>query len=153
MNAAVEAPTGFLNVESPDHPGWMTWDLSDNTRFNAVLGAMLVRRDGDVARVRIFPAHGHTNMNDNVHGGVSLAFADIALFAGARMLGMATADNAVTLDLSMQFLGAGVAGIPLDAEVELLRETGRLAFLRGILSQEQGLIAAFSGTLRKATVR
>ncbi|MDB5701602.1 MAG: PaaI family thioesterase [Sphingomonadales bacterium] len=147
------APIGFVNVESADHPGWMTWNLSDSTRFNAVLGAMLVRRDGDVARIRIFPEHVHTNMNNNVHGGVSLTLADISLFAGARMLGMATADNAVTLDLSMQFLGAGVAGIPLDAEVELLRETGRLVFLRGILSQEQGRIAAFSGTLRKATIR
>jgi uncharacterized protein (TIGR00369 family) len=149
----VNAPISFISVESAEHPGWMTWDLSDASRFNAVLGKMLVRRDGDVARVRIFPKQIHTNMNDNVHGGVSLTFADISLFAGARVLGMATADNAVTLDLSMQFLGAGIAGLPLDAEVELLRETGRLVFLRGIISQEHGRVAAFSGTLRKATLK
>jgi uncharacterized protein (TIGR00369 family) len=149
----VSEPVTFVSVESVDHPGWLTWDLSDDTRFNAVLGRMLVRRDGNVARVRIFPEHSHTNMNNNVHGGVSLTFADISLFAGARMLGMAAADNAVTLDLSMQFLGAGLPGVPLDAEVELLRETGKMIFLRGIISQEQGRVAAFSGALRKISVR
>jgi uncharacterized protein (TIGR00369 family) len=149
----VTPPISFIHVEDVDHPGWLTWDLSDDTRFNAVLGKMLVRRDRDVARVRIFPERLHTNMTDNIHGGVSLAFADISLFAGARMLGTATADNAVTLDLSMQFLGAGLVGSPLDAEVELLQETGRLIFLRGIISQEHGRIAAYSGTLRKTTIR
>jgi uncharacterized protein (TIGR00369 family) len=143
----------FLSAEDVDNPGWLTWRLSDDTRFNAVLGKMIVRRDGDVGRVRMFPERLHTNMNDNIHGGVSLAFADVALFAGASLLGIPTAENGVTLDLNMQFIGAGKAGEPLDAEVELLRETGRLVFLRGILSQDHGRVAAFSATLRKATVR
>lgn len=131
----------------------MTWHLLDDTRFNSVLGKMIVRREGDIARLRMFPQHLHTNLHDNVHGGVLLAFADVALFAGAKTLGMATSTDAVTLDLSMQFLGSGEVGMPLDAEVELLRETGRLVFLRGILTQDHGKVAAFAGTLRKATIR
>jgi uncharacterized protein (TIGR00369 family) len=143
----------FIHVPDPAHPGWMTWDLIDKSRFNALLGKMIVQRDGDIARVRIFPEVMHTNLMDNIHGGVTLAFADIALFVGAGLLGGAGAGDGVTLDLSMQFIGAGQIGQPLDAEVELLRETGRMVFLRGIIRQERGRVAAFSGTLRKATIR
>jgi hypothetical protein len=42
---------------------------------------------------------------------------------------------------------------PLEAEVELLKETGRLLFMRGIVSQGESRIAAFSGTIRKPTKR
>jgi uncharacterized protein (TIGR00369 family) len=143
----------FIHVPDPAHPGWMTWDLIDKSRFNALLGKMIVQRDGDIARARIFPERIHTNLLNSVHGGVTLAFADIALFVGAELLGQSESVGGVTLDLSMQFIGAGKAGEPLDADVELLRETGRLIFLRGIIFQSHGKVAAFSGTLRKATVR
>ena len=41
--------------------------------------------------------------------------------------------------------------MPLDAEVELLRETKRLAFFAGKVVQEGELVAAFSGALRKSS--
>ncbi len=146
-------PPAFINADDPDHPGWQSWTLSDPTRFNAILGKMLVRRDGQFARVRMFPEHRHTNLQDNVHGGVTLAFIDVALFAGSRMFGLIEAGTAVTLDLSVQFIGATPPGMPLDAEVELLRETRRLLFLRGLVTQGDAKIAAFSGTIRKPTAR
>jgi acyl-coenzyme A thioesterase PaaI-like protein len=61
--------------------------------------------------------------------------------------------HAVTLDLNTQFLSPGRLGIPLDAEVELLRETGRLAFFRGRLVQGEDVVASFSGALRKKARR
>ena len=69
------------------------------------------------------------------------------------MFGLIEAGAAVTLDLSVQFIGAGVIGKPLEAEVELLKETGRLLFMRGIVSQGDERVAAFSGTIRKPTKR
>jgi uncharacterized protein (TIGR00369 family) len=149
----VTGPSPFVHVPDPANPGWLTWDLADKFRFNSLLGKMIVQRDGDIARARIFPERIHTNLLNSVHGGVTLAFADIALFVGAELLGQSESVGGVTLDLSMQFIGAGKAGEPLDADVELLRETGRLIFLRGIIFQSHGKVAAFSGTLRKATVR
>jgi acyl-coenzyme A thioesterase PaaI-like protein len=59
----------------------------------------------------------------------------------------------VTLDLSVQFIGAGVVGEPMDAEVELLKETGRLLFMRGLVLQGETRVAAFSGTIRKPSKR
>ena len=74
----------------------------------------------------------------------------VALFAAARMHGIIEAGTAVTLDLSVQFIGAGRVGEPLDLVLEILRETGRLIFMRGIAEQEGGaVVAAFSGTVRK----
>jgi acyl-coenzyme A thioesterase PaaI-like protein len=59
--------------------------------------------------------------------------------------------RAVTLDLSTRFLSPGRIGVPLDAEVELLRETGRLIFLDGRVTQDGELVASFTGALRKAS--
>jgi acyl-coenzyme A thioesterase PaaI-like protein len=73
------------------------------------------------------------------------------MFGASRMFGLIEAGTAVTLDLSVQFIGAGVIGEPMDAEVELLKETRRLLFMRGLIVQGENRIAAFSGTIRKPT--
>ena len=141
------------NEPDPDHPGWSTWDLDDPTRYNGSLGKMIVQPAGPGrGRCRIFPGHGQSNLGDAVHGGAILAFADVALFAGGHMAGMSDSD-AVTLDLQASFIGAGKLGVPMDAEVELLRETGRMVFLRGLIVQDGETVASFTGTLRKIRPR
>lgn len=142
---------GFISEPDPDNPGWLTWQLLDESRFNGqILGKMIVRMDDDGrARTRMFPEHRHTNLMDNLHGGLTLSLIDVALFSSSRMFGLIEAGTAVTLDLSVQFIGAGKANIPIDAVTELLKETRRLLFLRGIVEQDGELVAAFSGTIRK----
>jgi len=145
----------FNSSPDPDNPGWLNWQMTDPSRYNGtVLGKMLVRSEGEgKARLRMFPEHRHSNLRDAVHGGVTLGFIDAAMFGASRLFGSITAGTAVTLDLSVQFIGAGVIGKPLDAEVELLKETGRLLFMRGIVVQGDERVAAFSGTIRKPTKR
>ena len=88
----------------PDHPGWWSWDLRGNQRFNRVLGKLLVRENGPKRAVcRMFPDRSHSNLSDMIHGGAILTFIDMALFAGGRMAG-ANVVRAVTLDLSTRFL-------------------------------------------------
>ena len=53
------------------------------------------------------------------------------------------------LDLNTHFIGAGRVGEPLEAQVEILRETRRLIFVRGLLVQMEMTVAEFSGTIRK----
>jgi uncharacterized protein (TIGR00369 family) len=138
---------------SPDseNPGWLNWQMVDNSRYNGqTLGKMIVKSEGEgKARLRMFPEHRHSNLGNNVHGGVTLGFIDVALFGAARMFGLIDTGAAVTLDLSVQFIGAGQIDVPLDAEVELLKETGRLLFLRGLVLQDQDRVASFAGTIRK----
>ena len=146
-----EDKAGFESHPDPDNPGWYTWQLLDPTRFNTwMFRKLIVRTDADgKARLRMFPEHHHTNLKGALHGGTVLSLIDVGLFACSRMLGIVEAGTAVTLDLNTQFIGAGKADRPCDAVTELLKETGRLVFLRGTVEQEGELIAAFSGTIRK----
>jgi uncharacterized protein (TIGR00369 family) len=142
----------FRYEDDPDAPGWKRWQFRDSTRFNAFLEPLLVKVEDGVARVRMMPRHEHSNMRNDVHGGALLGFMDVALFAGARGLGVLVAGGAVTLDLSAQFIGGGRIGESLEARVELLRETTRMLFMRGLIVQEgQPVIASFTGTLRKSS--
>ncbi|TMJ14899.1 MAG: PaaI family thioesterase [Alphaproteobacteria bacterium] len=112
----------------PDHPGWWTWDLSDQQdRYNATIGKLLVRSEGEGrARCRMFPDIAHSNLGNIVHGGAILTFVDMAMFAGGYMAGAALGPS-VTLDLSAHFLSGAKLGVPLDSES----------------------VASWSGTLRK----
>ena len=145
-------------VAEPLGDGWFSWNLRDDTRFNTLLEPLSVRlepptADGrPVARLRMVPQRQHSNLGNNVHGAVTLGLIDIALFACSHQFGVFNAGPAVTLDLSTQFVGAGRIDEPLDAVTELVRETGRLVFLRGLLVQGAGdshLVASFAGTIRK----
>jgi acyl-coenzyme A thioesterase PaaI-like protein len=133
----------------PDHPGWWTWDVAGPERYNSTIGKLLVRAEGPgLARCRMFPDMPQSNLGSFVHGGAILTFIDMALFAGGRLAGV-DISHSVTLDLSAQFLAPGRLGRPMDTSVEVLRETKRLAFMRGLVEQEETIVAAWSGTLRK----
>jgi len=138
----------------PDHPGWWTWDIAEAPeRFNLVIGKMIVRPDGPGRAVlRMFPEERHLNLQDVVHGGAILTFVDMAFFAGGRVAG-ADIMGAVTLDCSVRFITPGRAGTPMDARIELLRETRRLAVFTGRVVQGEELVAHFTGTLRKGSRR
>ena len=151
VNAVSDEARGFTCEPDPENPGWLRWRLNDPTRYNeAVLGVMLVRAEGEnTARVRIFPAEHLTNNAGNVHGAATLGLIDISLFAATKILRDIDASGSVTLGIDTQFIGAGDPGKPLDSVVEVLRETGRMVFLRGLVMQDEVLVASFSATTRK----
>ena len=152
MPAATMHPL-IRHEPDPEHPGWLTWHVSGEERYNATLGKLLVRPDGaGRARCRMFPETLQSNLGNVVHGGAILTFIDMALFAGGHVAGVDIA-HSVTLDLSAQFLGPAQLGQPLDTSVELLRETRRLAFMRGLVEQEGALVASWSGAIRKGGER
>lgn len=150
----MDAPASpvFSFDDDPDQSGWKRWRFHDATRFNAFIEPLHVRVEDDIARVRMTPRREHSNLRDHVHGGALLGFMDAALFAAARGFGVLQAGGAVTLDLSAQFIGGSAIGEPLEARIELLRETSRMLFLRGLVVQEGWpTVASFTGTLRKST--
>ena len=159
---AINAPFEYRPLppeECNGEAGWYTWNMVDRTRFNtAVLGEMRVRREGAHCRLRMFPERRHTNLVDNIHGAVTLGLIDIALFAAMHINGSGEAGPSVTVELSTQFVGGGDPCRPLDAVTEIVRETGRMLFLRGFATQpgENGtedIIASYSGIVRKMRSR
>lgn len=142
----------------PDNPGWHTYRARDAESFAHVIAPLSVRvEDGpdgkQRARLRMQPARQHCNMLNTLHGGAMMLLVDLALFAAIRLVLKGDGDGAVTLDLNQQFLSAGKFGTPVDAVVEVLRETGRLVFLRGLVEQDDAILASFSATVRKASKR
>lgn len=151
MLSSIDVPDeDFLREPDPERPGWLRWSLREQGRYNSTLGPMWVReREDGVVVVRTEPGRLQGNLANNVHGGAMLTQMDIALFVCARTKGALAHGPAVTLDLNTHFMGAGKVGVPLDVEVEVLRETGRLMFLRGLARQQDETVASFSGTIRK----
>lgn len=149
------AKGAFIHEPDPEFPGWHSWKLDDGTRFNSQgLGRMIIRREGDLgARLRFVETEArHSNIHGNVHGGVTLALIDVAMFAAIYTVLGADAAGSVTLDLHSQFIGAGQIGDPVDVVCEVMKETRRLVFLRGTVEQGDHLVASFMGTLRKPSV-
>ena len=142
----------FEHGPDPENPGWRHWNLKDPTLFNgAVMGRLITRvdPDGQHSRLRMFPERRHQNLQGIIHGAVTLSLIDISLFTTMHMLGSGNAGPSVTLELSTQFIGGGKPDRPLDSVSEIVRETGGLVFVRGMVEQADHRVASFSGIVKK----
>ncbi|TVV75057.1 PaaI family thioesterase [Sphingomonas solaris] len=150
---ATPADPHFGFAPDPDQPGWMRREAVETGAFIDVFGTMHIRVEAsDRVRLRVQPGPQHRNLMAFVHGGFMLALVDQALFAATTAVGIPGAAGGVTIDCATQFLDRARLDVPLDAIVEILRETGRLVFLRGTIEQEGTRVLAFSGTIRKGRV-
>ncbi|MDX3900295.1 MAG: PaaI family thioesterase [Sphingobium sp.] len=133
--------------------GWAAWSDPHPDTFLQAIGRGYLRSDAPArAQVALETRPSHRNRLDSLHGGFIAAFADHAYFGALWAMGHRAQVNGVTIDLSMQFLGSGRVGPVLLADVDLLRETGRLMFLRMLISQEGEPVAASTATIRKVTM-
>ena len=140
--------------EDPGNPGWYSWGEFPEGSFAAATGKLLFRPDGEGhARCRIFPTEAMLNFGGSIHGGAVMSFIDMAMFAGGRCAGMESG-HYVTLECSVRFIGRGRAGVPLDADVRLVKQTsGGHVFLMGTCEQEGEPTHSFSGTLKRVKPR
>ena len=92
--------------------------------------AVQARRAGPRASCRMFPTESHMNMGGSIHGGAVMSFIDMSMFAGGLCAGM-DRGHYVTLDRTTHFIARGQPGVPLDAHVELVKQTRGHAFLQG----------------------
>ena len=144
----------FEHGPDPEHPGWHHWNLKDDKLFNgAVMGKLITRKEGDKCRLRMFPERKHENLQGIIHGAVTLGLIDISMFTTMHVVGSGNAGPSVTLELSTQFIGGGDPARALDAVTEIMRETGKLVFVRGEVVQDDDCVAAYSGIVRKFAPR
>ncbi len=149
----------FDHGPDPENPGWHHWNLKDETLFNNVVMGKLITRveadgpNGPRARLRMFPERRHLNLQGIIHGAVTLSLIDISLFVTMHTIGTGNSGPSVTLELSTQFVGGGDPTRPMDAVTEIVRETGKLVFVRGMVEQQADTVASFSGIVRKMQPR
>lgn len=144
----------FVFEADPDNPGWLVTRIANTGRFMDIYGDVRVRIESDrVARIRLQVEERHRNIKDGAHGGYLMAAVDQALFVGPAQLGIDGALGGSTLDVSTQFLAPVAIGEPIDIVTEVLRVTGRMIFLRGLIEQNGVNAVSFSATVRKHSSR
>ncbi len=140
----------YLCQGDPGSTEWVRWAAENKSRFNGQFGDLLTRRDGDRAILRMQPHMGLSNVSGNMHGGAVMTFIDLAMFLGCSVLGgWPSTSGGQTVDCNVQFVGGADLERPIDATVEITRQTGRFLFVRGTLEQAGDMISSFMGILRK----
>jgi uncharacterized protein (TIGR00369 family) len=132
--------------------GWRTWRQREQKTFSSNIGQIWWRDEADGSvTIRMETGPEHINQAGALHGGFIMSFADMALYAVAwRQL---NGFVAVTLTCNSEFLAAGAPGVPLIARCDLLKSEGKVLFIRGLIHQEDKVVAAFSGSLRRMARR
>jgi len=141
-------------VEEGPWAGWRAWHARPEGRFVDGLGDVFYRdsawADGTPGILAcIETARRHSNGLGFLHGGFLMAFVDVVMFATIRHL--LETEAAVTLQASTDFLGPGAVGQVLEGRGRIVKETGKLVWVAGTLTQEGGahLVAQWHGLLRK----
>lgn len=126
--------------------GWSTWSAGADP-YETAIGPFCFKLDGERAVSAFQPRRDHLNGGGTIHGGALMSFADFSLFSIAHA---AVKDvKAVTLTCNSEFLAGGVPDELVQSTGEVLRETRSLIFVRGIITQLDRPLLAFSGTLKK----
>jgi acyl-coenzyme A thioesterase 13 len=127
--------------------GWTTWSNGADP-FETSVGPFCFKvRENGRALCAFEPQTRHLNGGGTIHGGALMGFVDFSLFAIAHnALGN---EHAVTLTCNNEFLSAGNLEGVVYAEGEVLRETRSIIFVRGVVTQSDRPLLAFSATLKK----
>ena len=133
-------------TDGPD-AGWTVWRRDPDGRFASMLGDFFFRDGPRGVECRMETARKHSNGLGYLHGGFIMSFIDMAMFS--FIFRQLENSAAVTLSCATDFLSAGIVGKPIEAHGEILKETGRMLFVRGLVTQDGVNLASFTGTMRK----
>lgn len=137
-------------ITDGDYAGWTRWRRDADGRFASMLGDYYFRlNDAGVVECRMETERKHSNGLGYLHGGFIMSFIDMAMFA--FIFRQLENSAAVTLSCATDFLSAGIVGKPIEASGEILKETGKMLFVRGLVTQEGEKIASFTSTMRKVS--
>jgi acyl-coenzyme A thioesterase PaaI-like protein len=134
------------------HGEWAGWHRPDTDPFELHAGPFYCRRTADGSRLAAFRAsRQHLNMLKSVHGGCLMAFADFSLFwiAHDELAGI----GAVTASFNSEFLDAAKEGELIESSGEVLRATGSMIFVRGLITSERRALLGFSAILKKTRAK
>jgi uncharacterized protein (TIGR00369 family) len=127
---------------------WAGWHRPDTDPFELHAGPFYCRRTAAGTRLSAFRVtRQHLNMMNSVHGGCLMAFADFSLFWIAReeLEGI----GAVTASFNSEFLDGATEGELIESTGEVLRVTGSMIFVRGLIRSGSRSLLSFSAILKK----
>lgn len=92
----------------------------------------------------------HCNRHEIVHGGLMMTMIDLAMVVAAKET---WDEQLVTVSLNSEFVDAGRAGDSIEANGELVRRTGSMAFVRGRVYVGERTLLSSSAVLKRVRVR
>ena len=115
---------------------------ADTVGFNRFSGPLYgLPDDGDLTRFAFIAEHKHLNGSGNVHGGMLMTLADVAMSRTTRMKGGSTRPS--TVSLSCDFVSGAKLGELIEARVRIVRQTRTLMFMSaGIACGERPVMNA-----------
>jgi len=120
--------------------------------FNALVGPLYERRDGETVSIGLALEEKHTNSRGICHGGVLATLADLAL--GYAMLAKSGDKGSfVTAHLAVDYAGAARAGDWIESRVEIQRVGARLAFANCYLVVDETPIVRASAIFARGEKR
>jgi len=98
---------------------------------------------GETRRFALPIAEKHLNGGGNVHGGVLMTLADIAMSHTARAI--SGAPSTATVSMTCDFVGPGRRDDILEARVRVTRQTRTLVFLAADIVAGERMVAVATG--------
>ena len=128
--------------------GWALWDQSAYDGWPSHWPPVPFHIDSESrARFTLIPTPDMGNRMGAVHGGFLASFAEAML--GVFIEPLDRPHSTVTVSLNIDYPAGAQVGVELNGEATLLRETGRMQFVRIDLFQQGQLVLCANGVLRK----
>lgn len=137
-------------MTGPDMTGWARYE-NPGDAFIEHVGPLWIRIDGDTRDYAFWPVATHGNPNKVVHGGMLMAFADIAL--GHPCWVDEGGQAAITTSLTLNFVSGARLGELVTCRPQIVRKTRSLYFCRGDLMQGDRCLVTASGVWKIAGAR
>ncbi len=134
-------------VTEGEFAGWSTWGNGSDP-FETLTGPFYMKPLAEGGYICAFmPEERHCNGMGNIHGGCLMTFADFALFAHCH--DYMNEQPCVTMQFESQFVGGAKAGVLIESQGEIVRATRTMLFIRGVLSQSDKPVLAYSAILKR----
>jgi uncharacterized protein (TIGR00369 family) len=112
-------------------------------------GPLWIYRDGTDVRLGFRVESRHTNGMRICHGGMMATFCDMLLPLTARALLADLGGNFLpTINLQIDYIAPTRIGAWLEGRAQVLRTTGRMVFMQGLVTADGSLVARTSGLLK-----
>lgn len=112
-------------------------------------GPLWLFREGTDVRLGFRVEARHTNGMRICHGGMMATFCDMLLPLTARsLLGGLEGNFLPTINLQVDYIAPSRIGAWIEGRAQVLRSTGRMVFMQGLVTADGVLVARTSGLLK-----
>ena len=137
-----------MNDTSPPLDGYTIYDPIDPYENHA--GPFFWKEENGVQKFALQAEARHCNRHEIVHGGLMMTMIDLAMVVAAKEN---WEEQLVTVSLNSEFIDAGCAGELVEAEGELVKRTGSMAFVRGRVHVGDRTLLTSSAVLKRLRMK